>query len=80
MWISYSKGLRLSSNTIYSTALNKFSNFISSAIFGYLIFEEQVNLTRLVLGLFVLFAGISLLSAQQQEKHVQNQVPSDKQE
>ena len=62
MWVFYSKSLHLSTNTLYSTALNKFSNFICSALFGYLLFNERLDLVRWLLGLSLLLIGILILS------------------
>jgi drug/metabolite transporter (DMT)-like permease len=68
MWVYYTKGLHSSANTLYSTALNKFSNFVCSALFGYLIFNERINLTSWLFGLFILLIGILILNDQEQER------------
>lgn len=62
MWLFYTKSLNLSTNTLYSTALNKFSNFVTSVLVGYLLFNEQINLIRWLLGLLLLLIGIVLLN------------------
>ena len=68
MWLFYSKSLHLSTNTLYSTALNKFSNFVCSALFGYLLFSERINLIRWLVGLCLLLVGILILNEQEREK------------
>ena len=65
MWIFYSKSLHLSTSTLFGTALNKFSNFISSAVFGFLIFKENINLSRWLFGLVLLLIGIFILNQEQ---------------
>jgi drug/metabolite transporter (DMT)-like permease len=65
MWLFYTKSLNLTANTLFATALNKFSNFVCSAIFGFLIFREELNVTRWLFGLFVLFIGILILNGEQ---------------
>jgi drug/metabolite transporter (DMT)-like permease len=80
MWIFYSKGLHASSSTLYTTSLNKFSNFIFSAIFGYLLFEEKLNLTRWLFGLILLLIGILIINQEQQkqkEEKVNNNVQKE---
>jgi drug/metabolite transporter (DMT)-like permease len=67
MWLFYTKSLHLSTNTLYSTALNKFSNFITSVLFGYILFNERINLIRWLFGLFILLIGILLLNDQQEK-------------
>ena len=68
MWIYYTKSLNFSANTLYSTALNKFSNFICSAFFGFFIFNEKLYLSRWIFGLFVLLIGILILNDQESKK------------
>jgi multidrug transporter EmrE-like cation transporter len=68
MWLFYTKSLNLSANTLFATALNKFSNFICSAVFGFLLFKEELNVTRWLFGLFLLLIGILILNDQQQSK------------
>jgi drug/metabolite transporter (DMT)-like permease len=71
MWLFYTKSLHLSTNTLYSTALNKFSNFITSVLFGYILFNERINLIRWLFGLFILLIGILLLNDQQEKTKTQ---------
>ena len=66
MWVFYSKSLHLSANTLYSTALNKFSNFVCSAAFGYLVFNEKLNFAYWLFGLVLLLIGILILSENDQ--------------
>lgn len=88
MWVFYSKSLHLSTNTLYSTALNKFSNFVCSALFGYLLFSERINLIRWLVGLCLLLIGILILNEQEREKesasaresNVQSKISAHKQE
>jgi drug/metabolite transporter (DMT)-like permease len=68
MWVYYTKSLHFSANTLFSTALNKFSNFVCSAIFGFLIFNEKLNVTRWLFGLLVLLIGILILNDQESKK------------
>ena len=74
MWVFYSKSLHLSTNTLYSTALNKFSNFICSALFGFLVFNERLNFTYWLFGLVLLLIGILILSEEEKkvDKNAQN--------
>lgn len=67
MWIVYTKGLQLSSSTLYTTALNKFSNFICSAICGYFLFEEKIKLFTWLIGLVLLLIGILILNEPQKQ-------------
>ncbi len=74
MWIVYAKGLQLSSSTLYDSSLNKFSNFITSAVCGYLLFEEKIKLITWLIGLAFLLTGILILNErnkqlQQKAKH-----------
>jgi drug/metabolite transporter (DMT)-like permease len=62
MWTVYTKSLSLSTSTLYASALNKFSNFICSALFGYILFEEKINFILWFFGLILLFMGILILS------------------
>jgi drug/metabolite transporter (DMT)-like permease len=64
MWLFYAKSLQLSTSTLFSTALNKLSNFVTSVFFGYLLFNERVNLVRWLFGLLLLLIGIVLLDEQ----------------
>lgn len=72
MWIVYTKSLQLSTSTLYATSLNKFSNFICSALCGYLLFEEKIKLFTWLIGLLFLFIGILILNEpkQQQQQHI----------
>ena len=73
MWIFYSKSLHLSTSTLFGTALNKFSNFISSAVFGFLIFKENIHLSRWLFGLLLLLVGILILNQEQgRQQNVKN--------
>ena len=71
MWVYYTKSLHSSGNTLYSTALNKFSNFVCSALFGYLLFNEKLNLATWLFGLVVLLVGILILNDQDKAKDKQ---------
>lgn len=62
MWTVYTKSLSLSTSTLYASALNKFSNFICSALFGCILFEEKINFILWFFGLIILFIGILILS------------------
>lgn len=68
MWIFYSKSLALSTSTIYSTGLNKFSNFVFSALSGYFIFNEQIDLIKWLVGIGLLLIGLVILADQQTAK------------
>lgn len=79
MWLFYSKSLHLSTNTLYSTALNKFANFICSALFGYFLFNEKLNFFRWLFGLTVLFIGILILNSNNQNVQTgQSKISKDK--
>lgn len=64
MWLFFSKSLKTSSTSLYSTSLNKFSNFIFSAIFGYFILNESFDIFRWLIGLIILLIGIIILGNQ----------------
>ena len=68
MWIVYAKGLRLSSSTLYASSLNKFSNFITSALCGYVLFEEKIKIFNWLIGLIILFIGILILNEPTQKQ------------
>lgn len=70
MWIVYTKSLQLSTSTLYATSLNKFSNFICSALCGYLLFEEKIRLFTWLIGLLFLFIGILILNEPKQQQHI----------
>ncbi len=62
MWIFYSKSLQLSTNSLVPTALNKLCNFICSAVFGYFLFSENINLNWFI-GIVFLTVGILILNS-----------------
>lgn len=78
MWLFYTKSLNLTENTLYASSLNKFSNFICSALFGLFVFGEKLNLARWLLGLVFLLVGLIILNEQQKEQREQRQVSRDK--
>ena len=63
MWTVYAKSLHLSANTLQATCLNKLSNFVASALFGYLLFDERLHLATWLAGLGLLSLGILILSS-----------------
>lgn len=61
MWIFYTKSLQLSSNTLLATSFNKLSNFICSALFGILLFNENLKYTWFI-GIAFITCGIFILN------------------
>lgn len=78
MWLFFSKSLEKSSTSIYSTALNKFSNFIFSALFGLLILNEKINIKRWSFGIAILLIGIFILGHQKDSKNAKSQISKNK--
>lgn len=63
MWRSYSKALSLSSTSIQPTILTKTINFFLSALFGFLVFSESINLIWFI-GFLLIIIGVYLISSQ----------------
>jgi drug/metabolite transporter (DMT)-like permease len=77
MWIVYTKGLQLSSSTLYTTSLNKLSNFICSAFCGYFLFEEKIKLFTWLIGIALLFIGILILNEPREQKQEKSKIKSE---
>ncbi len=63
MWRCYSKALSLSSTSIQPTIITKTSNFLLSALIGFLFFFEPINFTWLI-GFLLILLGVYLISTQ----------------
>lgn len=74
MWLFFSKSLEKSFTSLYSTSLNKLSNFIFSALLGFFILNENINITRWSFGITILSIGILILGQQSDIKNEKNQI------
>ena len=61
MWRCYSKALSLSSTSIQPTIVTKTSNFLLSALVGFIFFTEPINFLWLV-GFSLILIGVYLIS------------------
>jgi uncharacterized membrane protein len=71
MWRCYSKALSLSTTSIQPTIVTKTSNFLLSALVGFIFFFEPINFTWIV-GFLLILIGVYLIST----KNGYAQVPS----
>lgn len=61
MWRCYSKALSLSATSIQPTIVTKTSNFLLSALVGFVFFFEPINSVWLI-GLLFILVGVYLIS------------------
>lgn len=61
MWRCYSKALSLSTTSIQPTIITKTSNFLLSALIGFIFFFEPINFTWLI-GFLLILIGVYLIS------------------
>ncbi len=73
MWRCYSKALSLSTTSIQPTIVTKTTNFLLSALVGFLFFFEPINFTWLLGFLFILI-GVYLISTK--NEHINTQISS----
>jgi uncharacterized membrane protein len=61
MWRCYSKALSLSTTSIQPTIVTKTSNFLLSALVGFIFFFEPINFTWII-GFVLILVGVYLIS------------------
>jgi len=61
MWRCYSKALSLSTTSIQPTIITKTSNFLLSALVGFIFFFEPINFTWII-GFVLILIGVYLIS------------------
>ncbi|GAV04906.1 hypothetical protein RvY_15109 [Ramazzottius varieornatus] len=66
MWIFYTRALRLSGNSLQALAINTACNFISSAVFGLLLFGDDITSSS-VFGMLLMLLGVVLINTGNQE-------------
>jgi uncharacterized membrane protein len=70
MWRCYSKALSLSSTSIQPTIVTKTSNFLLSALVGFFVFSESINLTW-SLGFLLILVGVYFISTEHESAGTQ---------
>jgi uncharacterized membrane protein len=70
MWRCYSKALSLSSTSIQPTIVTKTTNFLLSALVGFIFFFEPINFTW-ILGFILILIGVYLISTKHDDTHTQ---------
>ena len=70
MWRCYSKALSLSSTSIQPTIVTKTSNFLLSALVGFFVLSESINLTWLF-GFLLILVGVYLISTEHESAGTQ---------
>jgi uncharacterized membrane protein len=73
MWRCYSKALSLSSTSIQPTIITKTSNFLLSALIGFLFFFEPINFTWLI-GFLLILLGVYLISTQNGSTQISSRI------
>ena len=73
MWRCYSKALSLSSTSIQPTIVTKTSNFLLSALVGFVVFAEPINILWFG-GFLLILLGVYLISTENES--IQSQVPT----
>jgi uncharacterized membrane protein len=61
MWILFTKALRNSTNSVSPMLINTATNFIATAVFGWLLFDEQLSV-QWCIGAALMVAGNYLVS------------------
>jgi len=67
MWRCYSKALSLSTTSIQPTIVTKTSNFLLSALIGFVVFSESINFLW-ILGFLLILFGVYLISTKNVDK------------
>lgn len=70
MWRCYSKALSCSQTSIQPTIVTKTSNFLLSALAGFIFFAEPINFTW-ILGFLLILLGVYLISSKDEFNHTQ---------
>lgn len=70
MWRCYSKALSCSTTSIQPTIVTKTSNFLLSALAGFVFFAEPINFTW-ILGFVLILLGVYLISSKNEFEHTQ---------
>ncbi|CAF3296909.1 unnamed protein product [Rotaria sp. Silwood2] len=70
MWRCYSKALSLSTTSIQPTIVTKTSNFLLSALVGFIFFFEPINFTWLI-GFILILIGVYLISTKNDNTNTQ---------
>jgi uncharacterized membrane protein len=70
MWRCYSKALSLSTTSIQPTIITKTSNFLLSALVGFIFFFESINFIWLI-GFLLILIGIYLISTKNENNITQ---------
>ncbi|GAB1605661.1 transmembrane protein 42-like [Argonauta hians] len=74
MWTTFTKALQYFTSTVEASATNTASNFLFSAILGWMIFSEQLNM-QWFLGFLCIVSGLFLIQKQNQQQQPQQQPP-----
>jgi len=70
MWRCYSKALSLSTTSIQPTIITKTSNFLLSALVGFIFFFEPINFIWLI-GFLLILIGVYLISTKNENNITQ---------
>lgn len=70
MWRCYSKALSISTTSIQPTIVTKTSNFLLSALVGFIFFAEPINFTWLA-GFILILIGVYLISTKNDSTNIQ---------
>lgn len=70
MWRCYSKALSLSTTSIQPTIITKTTNFLLSALVGFIFFFEPINFTWII-GFLLILLGVYLISTKNDVNNTQ---------
>ena len=73
MWRCYSKALSLSTTSIQPTIVTKTSNFLLSALVGFIFFFEPINFTWII-GFILILIGVYLISTKNDHTQVSSHI------
>lgn len=73
MWRCYSKALSLSTTSIQPTIITKTSNFLLSALFGFIFFFEPINFLWII-GLLLILIGVYLISTKNDNTQISSHI------
>jgi uncharacterized membrane protein len=73
MWRCYSKALSLSTTSIQPTIVTKTSNFLLSALVGFIIFSEPINFIWII-GFLLILIGVYLISTKNDYTQVSSHI------